>query len=245
MDKFFFKPRVGAYYDTGLINGIKVMILGASHYCLYNEKSTEFKCPNWAECTARENRDSSKYNTCCPWNQKMSKDCKIEIAKLEDTTISEIDDFLGGLSTNPSYPNFTEFMLDFIGENNPHNFWDYVLFYNYVQYFSSTIETPTLDERDVQNFYALLEILDHYSPDLIIVWGIQVTKHFKTKNIKSIADFKWRDGCGNYIFDLKYHEKQYTFINSYHPCDMYKWWSNHKDEFKEELLKVLPIDING
>lgn len=42
MDKFFFKPRVGAYYDTGLINGIKVMILGASHYCLYNEKSTEF-----------------------------------------------------------------------------------------------------------------------------------------------------------------------------------------------------------
>lgn len=70
-------------------------------------------------------------------------------------------------------------------------------------------------------FYALLEILDHYSPDLIIVWGIQVTKHFKTKNIKSIADFKWRDGCGNYIFDLKYHEKQYTFINSYHPCDMY------------------------
>ena len=68
MDKFFFKPCVGAYYDTGLINGIKVMILGASHYCLYNEKSTEFKCPNWAECTSRENRDSSKYNTCCPWN---------------------------------------------------------------------------------------------------------------------------------------------------------------------------------
>ena len=37
MNKFFFKPRVGAYYDTGLINGIKIMILGASHYCLYNE----------------------------------------------------------------------------------------------------------------------------------------------------------------------------------------------------------------
>lgn len=120
----------------------------------------------------------------------MSKDRKMEIAKLEDTTSSEIDDFLEGLSTNPSYPNFTEFMLDFIGENNPRNFWDYVLFYNYVQYFLSTIETPTLDERDVPNFYALLEILDRYSPDLIIVWGIQVTKHFKTKNIKSIVDFK-------------------------------------------------------
>lgn len=31
----------------------------------------------------------------------------------------------------------------------------------------------------------------------------------------------------------------------YDLCDLYKWWSNHKDEFKEELSKILPIDING
>lgn len=153
MSNFFFKPRKGIHYNEGLVNSIKIMVLGASHYCKYNEESDKFNCPNWADCTSLENRDSSKYNTCCPWNQKLLKEGIIkEIVKLEDSTIFEVENFLDGDSDYPAYINFTNFMLDYIGNNNPSDFWNHVLFYNYVQFFSPTEETPELTKKDKQFF---------------------------------------------------------------------------------------------
>ena len=149
MSNFFFKPRKGIHYNEGLVNSIKIMVLGASHYCKYNEESDKFNCPNWADCTSLENRDSSKYNTCCPWNQKLLKEGIIkEIVKLEDSTIFEVENFLDGDSDYPAYINFTNFMLDYIGNNNPSDFWNHVLFYNYVQFFSPTCLLYTSDAAD-------------------------------------------------------------------------------------------------
>ncbi len=70
------------------------------------------------------------------------------------------------------------------------------------------------------------------------------TKHFNRNYIKKIEgiDIEWRKNCENYIFDLTYKRRHYTFINPYHPCNHKKWWSNNIDKFREELKKVLPLN---
>ena len=57
--KRFFIPYIGDKYEIG-INGKKVLVLGASFYCLNKD------CDFFADCTDYDKKDSSAYNYDCP-----------------------------------------------------------------------------------------------------------------------------------------------------------------------------------
>lgn len=55
MAKRFFKPYYNYNnYKLGLLNNIKVLVLGASFYCTYNKKSDKYQCPEWEKCTSKK-----------------------------------------------------------------------------------------------------------------------------------------------------------------------------------------------
>lgn len=236
MGKNFFKPRIGKDYEKGLKQGKKVLVLGASHYCLHNENNdTGFICPVWDQCTSLVIKDSSPYNVLCPYY----KSSKNEIERgllLEDSPSIEVDNYLEG-GNYTSYSNFTDFMMKVLGFNAPNEFWDKVAFYNYVQHFLPYQTTPRQTRADIMNFEALLKVIKDLQPDIIIVWGVVVTDHFKNKYISKLVDkLEFRENA--YFIDMNFEGKEYLFINPYHPCDARGHWTSGIEGFTNALNEI-------
>lgn len=227
MSMRFFKPYNPDKYAQGLLNNVKVLVLGASHYCTYNEKSDKFKCRVWQECTSNESKDSSKFNDTCPYLERIGNSIK-----LEDTTCDEIENYLSGCDY-PSYENFTQLMIDYTSLNK-NEIWERIAFTNYVQYLVPRVVTPTQTKSDIKNFESFLETLDELKPDLVIIWGTKITDHFQKKYIKKLVNIlKVRDN--SYFFDLLYNGRHYILINPYHPCNYRNSWSKNQEQFKIAL----------
>ena len=232
----FFNPRVGTHYQKGFINGKKVLVLGASHYCLLNSPEKGFVCPVWEECTSREIRDSSKFNTCCPayeangWIKEYG-------VKLEDSAQIEVDIFFDAPSSYKTYSNFTNFIIDYFGFIDAEEVWDRLAFVNYVQYFLPTTATPSFDEGDIKNFEAFLQTLQELHPDIIIVWGTKTRDHLKKSYIQNMVD-KLTMRENNYFWDLDYKGKSYIIVNCWHPSDYFRWHGS-LDNFYKALKEVL------
>lgn len=219
MPKRFFKPYYNYNnYKLGLLNNIKVLVLGASFYCTYNKKSDKYQCPEWEKCTSKKNKDSSSFNKTCPYYN----DKEIRVY-LEDIVTSEINDYLKGCKFS-SYDNFTDFMVEYTSLNKE-KLWGRIAFTNYVQYFLPSFNTPSQTKDDIRNFEAFLETLEELKPDIIIVWGTRITDHFKRKYIKRIVD-KLEMRENSYLYDMSYNNRNYILVNPYHPC--YNEWSGFK-----------------
>lgn len=236
MKKRFFNPRVGAQYQKGFINGKKVLVLGASHYCLLNSIEKGFACPVWEECTSREIRDSSKFNTCCPayeangWLKEYG-------VKLEDSAQIEVDNFFDAPGSYKTYSNFTNFIIDYFGFTDAEEVWDRLAFVNYAQYFLPTIATPPFDEYDIRNFEALLQTIQELQPDVIIVWGTKIRDHFKEPYIQKMVDnLTMRDN--DYFWDLDFQGNHYIIVNCWHPSYWAQWFGS-LDNFYAALKEVL------
>ncbi|MEE0669603.1 hypothetical protein [Prevotella sp.] len=135
-DGFFFVPWIGKNYNKGL-NGKKVLVVGASHYCnhsnicihqakkcsnSYDKNKCRLGCKYFQECTSGKTKD---YNDKCAWmKESYSTDyvalCKsicdkigdsnMISEKLNSTTLGEICNFLDpNWEDNVSYTRFTEF----------------------------------------------------------------------------------------------------------------------------------------
>lgn len=211
------------------------MVLGESFYCPYNENCKTFKCPKWNECTSLETKDSSKFNKVCPYYKEID-----DKTLLEDTPCHEISEYLDG-EYYRTYENFTKVIAKFItieGNTEAKSYvWERLAFTNYVQFFLPTVETPNQTKKDIPNFKAFLETLDELKPDLVIVWGVSITKHFKRKYIQNLIDrLKVRED--DYYIDISYHSKDYLIVNSYHPSDKFNKWTQNEYNFKEALHKA-------
>lgn len=236
MGKRFFNPRVGELYEEGFINGKKLLVLGASHYCLQSNRPDAFKCPVWEECTSMEIRDSSKFNTCCPayeangWIKEYG-------VKLEDTAEIEIENFFDVPSSYKAYYNFTKFFQEYFNFTNAEEVWNKLAFVNYVQYFLPTTATPSFDERDVRNFDAFLQTIQELQPDIIIVWGTKTRDHFYQSYIQNLVDnLSIRED--DYFWDLDYQGRHYIIINCWHPSDWSRWYGS-LDNFYIALKEIL------
>lgn len=235
MGKRFFKPFIGENYNLGIKDGMKLMILGASHYCLNNGEEDKFNCFNWKVCTSLEKRDSSPFNTTCPYYD--GKDYRV---LLEDADKEEIENYIEG-GDNKSYNNFFNFLGNYFDIKDKNNLCSRIAFTNYVQYFVPTMSTPEQDEKDKVNFEALLETIDSLNPDVIIVWGMEVVNHFHKKYVKSLVNTLKRE-TDYYFWTLQHKDKIIKIINPYHPCDLYEYWTNNIPLFKEALDKVFNIE---
>ena len=241
----FFNPFVGKEYHKGIKNDIKLLVLGASHYCKYNDIKKGFNCPYWEKCTDLSNKDSSEFNSSCPYNKQKNPN-----QLLEDSSIEEINTYIEG-GENTSYNNFFNFLgdyfnIDYSNINNRNALCDRLAFTNYVQFFTKT-NTQEIEKEDLRPFTALIQTIEELKPDIIIAWGCQIKKHFYkirrqiqdhfTQKIKLIPDKK---DC--YFWDLEYNNQKIKIINPYHPCDYVPgprenkgYWSNNLENFRSKM----------
>lgn len=243
MPECFFNPYIGEKYELGFVKGKKVLVLGASHYCTHSKKSDnysgKFDCPVWDKCTSTVNKDSSQFDLCCEYYKKIGWYDKYDYVSLSNSPRIELENFLEG-DEYESYKNFTDLIKEVYGFKDENSVWERLAFVNYVQYFLPSQQTPTLTKDDINSFKSLLKYLDDLQPDIIIVWGTQVTKHFLHNYIQSLVT-KLEKRENEYFWDLEYNSHKYIFINSYHPCDLKPWnhWSKNIDGFRSALKTIL------
>lgn len=243
MNKKFFNPYIGIHYHDGLINEKKVLVLGASHYCTYNTLSNTFNCPFWEECTSDKYKDSSKFDTKCPYYQSIGWYDQYDYVKLSNSPRIELENYLldGGYV---SYDNFTKCLINLLKLPNEQYIWDRLAFVNYVQYFLPTITTPSLTQADIGCFEALIAYIEQLKPDIIIVWGTKTTNHFYHKYIRNLVDkLEVRDD--NYFWDFENNGHKCLIVNPYHPCDTPPWylWSKNLDGFQSALATALDVKV--
>jgi len=147
MKNVIFTPWVGKNYSKFGYKKKKILILGESHYCHCCEENLGKKC--WA--TKKKKCNEREYHINLFLNNINGK---------EEST--------------PWFRTYKKFTNIFVNSNNIediNNFWNSIIFYNYVQ---TRIErprkkpTPEMFKNSVKPFF---EILKEYKPGVIIVWG--------------------------------------------------------------------------
>ena len=213
----FFKPYVGNEYHKG-INGKRVLVLGASFYCGSKD------CKFFDDCTNPVQKDSSKYDMCCPayavTGQRLSEEPRNAIEDCYKT-----------------YQTFGAFMQQFVKED-VEDIWQRMAFTNYLQFFSPTIETKKgyLSSRD---FEAFNETLIELQPDVVVAWGVAVIEEIREKNpyvtdLKRLPDTEW------YVFHIRLPQVNHDIavVNCYHPASMAHWYNN-LDTLAKYMRQVL------
>ncbi len=145
MKKVNFKPWVGVNYANG-IGGKKVLVLGESHYC----------------------RELAEGGRCCPSCEccKMDEECH----KFTINVMREFRDNYSGEGYEQTFLCFERAVAGHeLSQKEREEFWDSVVFYNYMQYAQSGPRRPLEQRNDSSE--AFREILEEYMPDCIIVWG--------------------------------------------------------------------------
>ena len=152
MSAINFKPWVGKDYFTKGYQGQRILVLGESHHC-------------------DENLCSS--GRCYPMCQK---------EKLQDDCFSFTEDvirhFVYKYNRERPLQTFLCFERAVVGKElslqEREDFWNNVMFYNYVQYAQSTARKEPMPEQWEMSKNAFAELLNEYKPDKIIVWGVRL-----------------------------------------------------------------------
>ena len=215
----FFVPFKGKHYETG-INGKKVLVVGASFYC------NKYDCPCFSDCTSRDKKDSSPYNSTCPEYAKHG-------AELRNEPTYAIEE------KYPAYQRFSQMICDVV-EERVNNIWDFVAFTNYVQFFVPTKNTykDYLSDRD---FEAFIETLIELKPDVVISWGMVTIDDVRTNN-KYVIDKEKLPDSEWYICHLKVPgiDHSITLFCCFHPSS--KDWYEDFDKCAEYLRQVIDYE---
>ena len=152
MENIFYFPRIGKNYETKGFNNIKLLVLGESHYC-----GDRGKCE---VCGV-----SSKRKDCNNFTIRVVEDGFLSYKKGE----GKFEDWMR------TFTRFTNVLLGDQANNDAlHEFWDSIIFYNYVQSSTTSPRVPPTQEQFEESEIAFFEVLNQYTPDLIIVWGYRL-----------------------------------------------------------------------
>ena len=213
--KRFFIPFVGSEYSTG-INGKKVLVLGASFYCLKED------CAFYRECTSYDKKDSSSHNYDCP--------CKDG---------DELKNQPTDTPNNRVYSTFIKSLQQFVESDV--DAWERVAFTNYVQFYVPTRDTYEyyLSDRD---FDAFIETVKELQPDVVVVWGTVINKAISdnsyVSNKQEVID------TGGYLWHLEGIPEvnhRITIVNCYHPSSR-KYWHNESHNLTNYLKQAFEIE---
>ena len=221
MKNVFFKPYVGKnYFEKGYL-GKKLLILGESHYCSgIQDKDCqcgkEEKCLQLQECENFTNEVLNRF-----FDYKKG--------------VGEVDTWM---------TTFTRFTNIFLGEQVSNEklleFWENVVFYNYVQkaIIGSRTSPDGQDFEDSEK--AFFEILEEYKPDLIIVWGARLEERLPQKN-KTLSDFEIFNEGGHKFHYYEIAGKKIPAYAIYHPSHSRFSYDYH--DFLKEALRLSGFDI--
>lgn len=236
MSERFFTPWVGPEYNKGIC-GKKVLVLGASFYCNKDGRQGREKCIYFDECTNPENKDSSKFNSNCPYYKN-----EVESTLLKDEPTNSIWSYIR------AYKIFAKYMYQFFDDKDIIGKYDYdivwyrLAFTNYVQFFLPTKDTYPwyLSKRD---FDAFIRTLGDLKPDVIIAWGLPVTSEIRDnpEHKDYFSDLENLPQTEYYLCHMKVPgvDHEIAYVNCYHPSAPGYWGQN-----KEILAKYLRVAFN-
>ncbi len=147
-----FYPWIGTRYEDGLEGGIKVLILGESHYCddTPGGQKQKHDCP----------MDSHHYCDLC----YMDIECHF---KTQDT----IRELFRGSACKAQRVFASRVKGKLLSREEENDFWNRVALYEYIQYSQTGPRVPLNHGDRSVNKDAFLEVLDYLKPDKIIIWG--------------------------------------------------------------------------
>lgn len=152
MTNIHFRPWVGEKYFSEGFGGKRILVLGESHYC------------------PLELAESGRCYPCCR-DELMDERCFSQ-------TEGVISDIVYAYNGEPYMQTFLCFERAVMGrpmsQEEREDFWQRVVFYNYVQYAVKASRTAPERELFVKSEPAFKELLEQYMPDYIIVWGVRL-----------------------------------------------------------------------
>lgn len=211
MKNVFFEPRVGANYESKGFNGIKLLILGESHYC--GDRCEDCGDLNNIRCKKFTDNQFKKF-----FNNKKG-----------------IGEFNGWMKT---YTRFSNILHDkHLNVDELEDFWNSVIFYNYVQSSAEEMGVSPSKEQFDNSLDAFIEVLEEFKPDFIIVWGVRlwnVITLFGRKSEESILD----NGNGPFYY-FKTGGKEIPAYSIYHPSSRYFTYEYSK--YLKEAIRLVSL----
>lgn len=223
MQNVNFLPWIGKNYQSGFgSNGLKVLVLGESHYCFTRG---EGKC---ADCSL-ENCIKAGF----------------EREDFEQQTIEYIKDILYNNKKLPyqQTPMFFERALlgkKTLTQKEREAIWDHLMFYNYIQKSLPKIDgkrTEIKPDDLIGAERAFEEIIETYAPDRIIVWGTRLFNLLPRQGCfhteEKLSEDKRTDVV---IFDIG--GRHYPAMKVAHPSSPQGWRWKYWHQFYVEFLML-------
>lgn len=147
-----FKPWVGKNYQSIGYKGKRILVLGESHYCL---------------------KDLEKGGRCFPCCKKenMFEDC---FSQTQDVVNSFVYEYAGEAYLQTLLCFERGVLGKELTQQEREEFWQGVIFYNYIQYAQNGARTAPKPEHWAKSELAFKKLLEEYMPDYIIVWGARL-----------------------------------------------------------------------
>jgi hypothetical protein len=209
MSEINFRPWIGKNYQSSGYKGKRILVLGESHHC----GNLGLDCPS----------------------------CKKE--NLKDDCFSFTEDVLNtilyGYTGEPYMQTFLCFERAIVGrkmtQEEREEFWQGVIFYNYIQYAQSAARQSPQPEHWAKSECAFKELLEEYLPDYIIVWGVRLYGGLPNWNGESsILQINEKAKTDVWTYNIK--GKRIPAIKVHHPSSPSgKRWIYWHEFYKEFL----------
>lgn len=248
-DSYFFRPRIGKNYWKGF-RGYRTFVLGTYHFCR-EWHAMRYHCNHYEQCV-REGR-SREFNETCPiYLDRM--DLYDGYYRISNSNIIEIDSYIEG-ERCPSYGEFTRRMTDksgrLISSEDRENFWESVIFYNYIQHFLPEAEEFSYQDHKEEldaDFPAFARVLDKLKPEIIYIWTDAI-KDAVLNNRMSLAGIELvpcsREDVGSmsvWTITVKYAREGITSdVNSLLTEASVSWFKNMD---KKTIIKEILTEIS-
>ena len=191
-----FRPWVGKRYFKGGYKGKKILVLGESHYC---------------------KEELSEQGRCCPSciEEKMHSEC---FSQTEDN-IADYLEYYTGVGFQQTYLCFERAIEGKeLTIEEREEFWQGVIFYNYIQYSLCSARQQLLleDAQWKKCEVCFREILETYMPDYIIVWGDRLYESLPNWGGKG-SEIKLDDNSSTSIWTYFIKGKHMPALRVLHP----------------------------
>lgn len=187
-----FRPHIGQNYSSKGFKGKRILVLGESHYCT---------------------KELEENGRCFP-------QCKTEnmLEVCNSQTEDVVRDLIYSYSGHEYELTFTCFERSVLGkvptQREREEFWEGVIFYNYLQFCLPGNRCPVPDDYWAQSELAFYQLLETYLPDYIISWGVRLYKHLP-KGVDSLLTI---DGDSTDVRTYTIREKLIPMLKIYHPA---------------------------
>ncbi len=211
MSNIYFRPWVGKNYSTTGYKGKKILVLGESHYCKEHEKY----CP-----------------TCQRENMKES------CSSMTDEVVNELASDYYGQGYLQCFVCFERAVTGKeLSQKEREEFWNGVMFYNYIQFSQTGPRTAPLPEHWGQSEPAFQELLEQYMPDYIIVWGARL--YDGLPDLGGVGSKLTIDGLGSTdVWTYTVKGKQIPALKVHHPSAPIGKKRDYWHQFYKAFLKV-------